>query len=191
MRASASCKRRRLTGLLHRREPGSQWRFTDFSIGAKCGGCVGNRTPAVPALVGSFALMLLRLLTVHVRSSGSTPMTGVLKEWETLRLLCLPLLQGNCLAGRSCVSRILTFLTGVRHGILQRTPSYCIIPLKAKTGRLNHRTWCVERDSNSQSFRHWLLRPACIPFHHRRITRMNYTFFGRTSHRALCSPHNI
>ena len=35
----------------------------------KFGGCVGNRTPAVPALVGSFALMLLRLLTVHVRSS--------------------------------------------------------------------------------------------------------------------------
>lgn len=53
-----------------------------ISIGAKCGGCVGNRTPAVPALVGSFALMLLRLLTVHVRSSGSTPMTGVLKEWR-------------------------------------------------------------------------------------------------------------
>ena len=29
--------------------------------------------------------------------------------------------------------------------------------------------WCIERDSNSQSFRHWLLRPACMPFHHRRI----------------------
>ena len=32
--------------------------------------------------------------------------------------------------------------------------------------------WCVERDSNSQSFRHWLLRPACIPFHHRRNERI-------------------
>jgi hypothetical protein len=35
----------------------------------KFGGCVGNRTPTGPALVGSFALMLLRLLTVHARSS--------------------------------------------------------------------------------------------------------------------------
>ena len=54
--ASASCKRQRFTGLLHRREQ-------------KFGGCVGNRTPTVPALVSSFALMLLRLLTVHARSS--------------------------------------------------------------------------------------------------------------------------
>ena len=69
VRASASCKRRRLTGLLHRREPGSRWRFTDSLSGAKFGGCVGNRTPTVPASVGSFALMLLRLLTVHARSS--------------------------------------------------------------------------------------------------------------------------
>ena len=34
-RAFASCNRRRLTGLLHRRELGPQWRFTDFSIGNK------------------------------------------------------------------------------------------------------------------------------------------------------------
>ena len=27
-------------------------------------------------------------------------------------------------------------------------------------------SWCARWDSNSQSFRHWLLRPACIPFHH-------------------------
>jgi hypothetical protein len=34
-RALASCNRRRLTRLLHRRELGPQWRFTDFSIGNK------------------------------------------------------------------------------------------------------------------------------------------------------------
>ena len=27
--------------------------------------------------------------------------------------------------------------------------------------------WCPRRDSNSHAFRHWLLRPACLPFHHR------------------------
>ena len=28
--------------------------------------------------------------------------------------------------------------------------------------------WCARRDSNPQAVRHWLLRPACIPFHHPR-----------------------
>ena len=27
----------------------------------------------------------------------------------------------------------------------------------------------LRRDSNSYAFRHWLLRPACMPFHHSRI----------------------
>ena len=26
--------------------------------------------------------------------------------------------------------------------------------------------WCPRRDSNSHAFQHWLLRPACLPFHH-------------------------
>ena len=26
--------------------------------------------------------------------------------------------------------------------------------------------WCPRRDSNSHGSRHWLLRPACLPFHH-------------------------
>ena len=32
---------------------------------------------------------------------------------------------------------------------------------------LTTKLWCPKRDSNSHAFRHWLLRPACLPFHHR------------------------
>ena len=28
--------------------------------------------------------------------------------------------------------------------------------------------WCRKRDSNSHAIKHWLLRPACLPFHHTR-----------------------
>jgi len=29
--------------------------------------------------------------------------------------------------------------------------------------------WCPRGDSNPHAFRHWFLRPACLPFHHRGI----------------------
>lgn len=34
--------------------------------------------------------------------------------------------------------------------------------------------WCPRGDSNSHASRHWLLRPACLPFHHQGIFLLIY-----------------
>jgi len=34
------------------------------------------------------------------------------------------------------------------------------------TELIPHKFWCPRRDSNSHATKHWLLRPACLPFHH-------------------------
>lgn len=44
----------------------------------------------------------------------------------------------------------------------------------------NCQTWCPPGDSNSQSFRRWLLKPECIPFHQRgiKIKQDEFSFVG-------------
>ena len=54
----------------------------------------------------------------------------------------------------------------------------CTLPTELRP----HYIWCPRRDSNSHAFRHWLLRPTCLPFHHRgKFLR----FFTRQENRKL------
>src|SRR5262245_27907266 len=48
--------------------------------------------------------------------------------------------------------------------------------------------WCAREDLNLHALRHWLLKPACLPFHHSRVERGYFTcFFGK---RLVRRRHN-
>ena len=51
-------------------------------------------------------------------------------------------------------------------GIEPVVPKAADLQSTASPLMLHLRIWWARRDSNSQSFRRWLLRPECIPFHH-------------------------
>ena len=51
-----------------------------------------------------------------------------------------------------------------------RNLSVCFVSSEVpSTTRPRFLIWCPRRDSNSQAFRHWLLRPACIPIPPQRL----------------------
>ena len=45
----------------------------------------------------------------------------------------------------------------------------CQVQAPPLLGPLFHAvSWCVWQESNLHAFRHWFLKPACLPFHHTR-----------------------
>ena len=98
----------------------------------------------------------------YLRGKGRQPEPPSARKslWRTYDALVGPL---GTVAARLLVERLMAAdRTGVppavgRNGSRSR----------AETPRLS---WCGRGDSNPHAFRHWLLRPACLPFHHSRAS---------------------